>query len=66
MTSIFKVDGMSCHHCIKAIEKQFEKAGLKNYKVQIGLIEIDLDENIITVEKLKSIVEEAGYNIVNE
>jgi copper chaperone len=66
MTSLFKVDGMSCHHCIKAIIKEFEKAGLKNFKVELGLVEIDLDENQITIEKLKSIVEEAGYNVANE
>lgn len=66
MTSTFKIDGMSCHHCIKAVIKEFEKAGLKNFKVELGLVEIDLDENQISLEKLKSIVEEAGYNIVNE
>lgn len=66
MTSLFKIDGMSCHHCIKSVIKEFEKAGLKNFKVELGLVEIDLDENQISLEKLKSIVEEAGYNIVNE
>lgn len=66
MTSLFKVDGMSCNHCIKTLIKEFEKAGLKNFKVELGLIEIDLNENQITLEKLKSIVEESGYNIINE
>lgn len=64
MTSTFKIDGMTCSHCIKAVSKALEAAGIKNFKVEIGLLELDLTENLIPIEKLKKIIKEAGYDLI--
>ncbi|MCS7052660.1 MAG: cation transporter [Ignavibacterium sp.] len=64
MASTFKIDGMTCSHCIKAVTKALEDAGIKHFKVELGLLELDLTENLITVEKLKQIIKEAGYDLI--
>jgi len=66
MKIIFKVEGMSCQHCINAIKKEFEKAGIKNFNVQIGLVEVEMSENQNKTEYIKTLIEDAGYKVVNE
>ena len=66
--SIIKVDGMSCDHCVKAVTNAV------NALPGIGCVEVDLDTGTVTVEhdqaqspldRIKSEIEDQGYDIVS-
>ena len=64
MTKQFKIEGMSCNHCVMAVQKNLAKLNLKNFEVTIGSAIVDFDENKITEKKILESVEEAGYKVV--
>lgn len=64
MIEQFKVEGMSCQHCVMAVKKELNKLEAKDYKVEIGLVEIDLEKNHLTNEQIKRAIENAGYKVV--
>lgn len=64
MIEKFNVEGMSCQHCVMAIKKELNRLEAKDYKVEIGLVEIDLEKNHLTKEQIKRAIENAGYKLV--
>ncbi len=66
MKTIIKVEGMSCQHCVKTIIKQLERAGVQNFNVQIGRVEIEISDNQNDVDKIKKLIEESGYRVMDE
>lgn len=64
MIEQFKVEGMSCQHCVMAIKKELNRLEAKDYKVEIGLVEIDPEKNHLTKEQIKRAIENAGYKVV--
>jgi copper chaperone len=65
--NVLNVEGMSCEHCVKAV------TGAVNALPGIDSVEVDLDAGTVTVEhdpvqspldKIKSEIEEQGYDIV--
>ena len=54
MKTIFKIDGMSCQHCVMAVKKEIQKLDVKNLDVKIGEASVEFDESI----------EQAGYIVV--
>ncbi|MCX8104641.1 MAG: cation transporter [Ignavibacterium album] len=64
MTIQIKVEGMSCHHCVMAVQKELNKINAKDFKVEIGLVEIDPEKNNLTKEQIKHAIEKAGYIVV--
>lgn len=59
-----KIDGMSCMHCVKAVEIEFEELNLDSYEVEIGSANVHFDENKVNYEDIVKAVEEAGYKVV--
>ena len=65
----FKVEGMTCSACANRVERVTKKAdGVENSSVNFATekLNITFDENKISVNDLKSIVEKAGYNLIVE
>ncbi len=67
-TTTFNVKGMTCNHCVKSIENALGE--LKG----IETVEVDLKKNTVTasfneasvgVDKVKEVIEEAGYDVVS-
>lgn len=62
---IFQVEGMSCNHCVKAIEGALEKV---NVKAKVDLtgksVSVEFDESKITLTQIKEVVEDQGYDVV--
>lgn len=59
----FKIEGMTCQHCVKAVRDELQNLGVEIKDVEIGSAEINYDPETITEEKIKNAVEEAGYNV---
>ncbi|WP_337864472.1 cation transporter [Ignavibacterium sp.] len=64
MIEKIKVEGMSCQHCVMAVKKELNKLKANDYKVEIGLVEIDSVKNNLTKEQIKKAIEKAGYKVI--
>ena len=65
MKTIFKIDGMSCQHCVMAVKKEIQKLDVKNLDVKIGEASVEFDESKVSEENIKKAIEVAGYIVVN-
>ena len=60
----FIIEGMSCQHCVKAVEIELEELKVDSYKVEIGSASIKYDEQNISEEKIINSISEAGFLVV--
>ncbi|GGK16777.1 copper chaperone CopZ [Caldalkalibacillus thermarum] len=63
-----KVEGMSCAHCVSAVEKSVGALeGVSDVKVNLdqGLVEVKFDDSIVSVEKIKETIDDQGYDVVS-
>ncbi len=60
----FKIEGMSCNHCVMAVEGELRKAGFEKFAVEIGSAKVKYDGSVKDEIKIKTIIEEAGYRVV--
>ena len=65
-TKDIRIEGMHWHnHCAMAVKKELSKIpGLHVRDVQIGLASVEYDESVVTPEKIREAVEEAGYALL--
>ncbi|MCG7334636.1 copper chaperone CopZ [Sporosarcina sp. ACRSM] len=66
MKEILKVEGMSCNHCVNAIETNVgELAGVSAVKVDLNNNEVAVEyDNTATLAKIKATIEDQGYDLV--
>ncbi len=61
-TKDIRIEGMHCDHCVMAVKKELNKVpGLRVQDVRVGSATVEYDEHIVTPEKIREAVEEAGY-----
>jgi copper chaperone len=63
-TAVLKIEGMTCGHCVAAVERALRgQEGVNNANVdlKLGIAEIDFDEGSVEPEDLVTAVEEEGY-----
>lgn len=60
-----KVEGMSCGHCVNAIEGTLKNLGASG-KVDLAekAVSISYDESKLSLDKIKEAIEDQGYDIV--
>ncbi|WP_312092591.1 copper chaperone CopZ [Niallia sp.] len=61
-----KVEGMSCNHCVKAVEGSVgELAGVSTVKVNLkeGLVDVAFNANEVALETIKETIDEQGYDV---
>ncbi|MDP5272500.1 copper ion binding protein [Chengkuizengella axinellae] len=62
---IIKVEGMSCNHCVNAIESTLKDINVKGtVDLTKGSVEVNYDESKIKLEVIKEAIEEQGYDVV--
>ncbi|NDI37202.1 copper ion binding protein [Chengkuizengella sediminis] len=60
-----KVEGMSCNHCVNAIESTLKEMGVKgSVDLKNGSVEVNYEESNINLEAIKEAIEEQGYDVV--
>lgn len=64
MNITLKIDGMSCNHCVMAVQKNLSKINLKKFEVAIGSAKVEFDEKEIAEEVIIKAIEEAGYQVI--
>jgi len=58
-----KIEGMSCNHCVIAVESELREAGFENSKVEIGSAKVKYDNSVEKKKLIISAIEEAGYRV---
>jgi copper chaperone len=64
---VLKVEGMSCNHCVQAVEKAVSKlSGVEQVHVNLAekAVSVDYAEGKVAVDALKAAIEEQGYDVV--
>jgi len=59
----FKIEGMSCNHCVAAVQKSLAKINIQNCEVSIGSAKVDFDEHKIKEAEIIKAIQEAGYRV---
>ena len=60
------VKGMSCGHCVKAVEGSVGKlAGINEVKVHLdaGKVDVAFDKEKVSLETIKEAIDEQGYDV---
>jgi copper chaperone len=60
------VKGMSCGHCIKAIEGSVGKlSGVNSVKVNLdsGTVKVEFNSNEVTLNSIKETIDNQGYDV---
>ncbi|WRP04574.1 copper chaperone CopZ [Rossellomorea aquimaris] len=61
------VEGMSCGHCVKAIEGSVAKlAGVKSVRVSLEgkKVEVEFDDSQVKLDDIKETIDDQGYDVV--
>ncbi|MFC3882172.1 copper chaperone CopZ [Bacillus songklensis] len=61
------VQGMSCGHCVKAIEGSVgELSGVSKVTVHLaeGQVDVEFDANKVSVEQIKETIDDQGYDVI--
>ena len=67
MTTILKVQGMSCQHCVMSVTKALNQLeGIKNVQVDLAKGEVRFDNTgELPPNRIEKAIEEAGYQVVS-
>ncbi|PPA70575.1 copper chaperone CopZ [Jeotgalibacillus proteolyticus] len=60
------VEGMSCQHCVDAIESNVrDLGGVNEVKVNLqqGTVDVDFQGGFVTLSEIRAAIEEQGYKI---
>lgn len=66
---LFKVGGMSCEHCVRAVKNAVEDLeGAVSAKVELSAktAEVEYDENILDKVKIIAAIKEEGYEVFED
>jgi len=61
-----QVDGMSCGHCVKAVEGSVGKLqGVSNVKVHLeaGTVDVEFNDKEVNVDQIKETIDDQGYDV---
>ena len=64
MEKTFKIDGMSCGHCVMTVEKELGKLEIE-IKVEIGSAKVNFNTDKVSEKNIKDAIEEAGYKVID-
>lgn len=61
---ILKVEGMSCGHCVSAVEGAVKELGAEG-KADLAnkTVAVHYDESRVTLEAIKEAIEDQGYDV---
>jgi copper chaperone len=64
-TLTLQVEGMSCNHCVNAVETALKEIGASG-KVDLAArkVEVTYDETSLNADKIKEAIEEQGYDVI--
>ena len=66
MKTVLTIDGMMCGNCAKRVSNVIQNTGAQNIVVSLEnkTAEFDFDPNTLSLDKIKSSIEDAGYDVL--
>ena len=65
MKKIIEFDGMTCNHCVKAVEMELKDLDLESIQIEIGKAIVDYNPDKVTLKEIANAINEAGYKVIN-
>lgn len=63
-TETFQIEGMSCGHCVRAVQQALEETDSVTVKqVEIGTATVAYDPERMSHDRLVEAIEDAGYTV---
>jgi copper chaperone len=63
--TVLKVEGMSCSHCVQAVEGALREIGAKGeVDLESGTVQVEYDNARLSLQQIKDAIEEQGYTVV--
>ena len=65
-TVTLNVKGMSCGHCVKAVEGsvgELEGVNQVNVKLDEAMVDVTYNESQVSLDTIKETIEEQGYDV---
>ncbi|MCB1193886.1 MAG: heavy-metal-associated domain-containing protein [Leptospiraceae bacterium] len=65
-TITLNVEGMSCNHCVKAVEGALKENQAKQATASLEdkSVTIEFDESTLSLDKIKDIIQKEGYKAI--
>ncbi|MFC2103061.1 heavy-metal-associated domain-containing protein [Bacteroidota bacterium] len=63
MEKQFHIKGMSCGHCVAAVEKELNRLELKKKEIVIGSVTIEFDPAKVSEREIFKAIEAAGFAV---
>ncbi|UOF90909.1 copper ion binding protein [Fodinisporobacter ferrooxydans] len=61
---VLHVEGMSCNHCVNAIEGALKKAGATGkVSLENKTVAVEFDASKVTLDAIKEAIEDQGYDV---
>jgi copper chaperone len=64
MSTVLKVEGMSCGHCENRVKNALEELGVEIIKVSASKDMVEINEKDVSLDKIKEAIEDVGYDVV--
>lgn len=62
-TQEFKIEGMTCNHCVMAVKKELLKLNLSTIEVGIGFAKVHYDETKVNPSEIENAISNSGYKV---
>lgn len=62
-TQEFKIEGMTCNHCVMAVKKELSKLNLSTFEVRIGFAKVNFDETKVSPTEIENAIFNSGYKV---
>ncbi|MFA5806180.1 MAG: heavy-metal-associated domain-containing protein [Melioribacteraceae bacterium] len=59
----YKIEGMTCNHCVIAVKKELSKLNLTTIEVEIGLAKVNFDETKVSPSEIENAISNSGYKV---
>jgi len=60
----FRIEGMTCEHCLRAITQAIDTMPVENSKVMLGRAEVTYDTSKINRKQIELAIRDAGYKVI--
>ena len=60
---VYKIEGMSCNHCVMAVKKEISKLNLAKMEVEIGTAKVNFDDTKVDSSAIEKAILNAGFKV---
>lgn len=60
---IYKIEGMSCNHCVMAVKRELSKLNLAKIEVEIGTAKVNFNETKVSPSEIEIAISNSGYKV---